>query len=227
MSNTVSHKIIGHIYNDFDEKFGIPRQSGIVKNIQSKIIFEKEYRNPDAFRGIESFSHIWILWQFSETQKDNWSPTVRPPKLGGNEKIGVFATRSPFRPNSIGLSSVKLEKTEFSQIYGPILYITGADLMNGTPIFDIKPYLPYTDNHSEASAGFAFQKTTPDLDVSYDCSVLSKIPQEKQKSLLEILSYDPRPAYQDDDGRIYGLLFGGHNVKFRIKDKTLTVIDIE
>lgn len=226
MSNEFSLKIIARIYNDYSEKFGIPRQSGIVESVKSKIIFEPEYRNADAFRGLEGYSHLWLIWQFSEVKQDNWSPTVRPPKLGGNTRMGVFATRSPFRPNPIGLSSVKLEKIEFTENNGPILTVSGADIMNGTPIFDIKPYLPYTDIHNDANGGFALQSKEKQVEVTFSNDVMSRIPDNKRIELIEILEQDPRPAYQNEPNRIYGMKFAEYNVKFTVNDKILKIIEI-
>lgn len=214
-------KIIARIYNDYTEKFGIPRQSGIVESVKSKIIFEPEYRNSDAVRGLGDFSHLWLIWQFSEVKQEGWSPTVRPPKLGGNKRMGVFATRSPFRPNPIGLSSVKLERIEITE-GGPVLTVSGADLMNGTPIFDIKPYLPYSDIHENAEGGFARKPDEELLNVVYDETLSSKISNE----LVEILEQDPRPGYQNEPGRIYGMKYGKRNVKFTVTDKTLKIIEI-
>ncbi len=219
-------KTIARIHTDFPTKFGIPRQSGIIASLQATIVFEPEYRNPDAVRGLEDFSHIWLLWQFSEVVRDNWSPTVRPPRLGGNVRKGVFATRSPFRPNPIGLSSVKLEKVEIDPKFGPILHVSGADLMDGTPIYDIKPYIAYTDSHPEAVSGFA---TTPAeflLEVSFPESLLQKVPESQRKSLTDVLAHDPRPQYQDDPDRIYGMAFGGMEVKFKVEERLLTVVEI-
>ena len=219
-------KTIARIHTDFPTKFGIPRQSGIIASLQATIVFEPEYRNPDAVRGLEDFSHIWLLWQFSEAVRDNWSPTVRPPRLGGNVRKGVFATRSPFRPNPIGLSSVKLEKVEIDPKFGPILHVSGADLMDGTPIYDIKPYIAYTDSHPEAVSGFA---TTPAeflLEVNFPESLLQKVPESQRKSLTDVLAHDPRPQYQDDPDRIYGMAFGGMEVKFKVEERLLTVVEI-
>lgn len=219
-------KTIARIHTDFPTKFGIPRQSGIIASLQATIVFEPEYRNPDAVRGLEDFSHIWLLWQFSEAVRDNWSPTVRPPRLGGNVRKGVFATRSPFRPNPIGLSSVKLEKVEIDPKFGPILHVSGADLMDGTPIYDIKPYIAYTDSHPEAVSGFA---TTPAeflLEVSFPESLLHKVPESQRKSLTDVLAHDPRPQYQDDPDRIYGMAFGGMEVKFKVEERLLTVVEV-
>ncbi len=219
-------KTIARIHTDFPTKFGIPRQSGIIASLQATIVFEPEYRNPDAVRGLEDFSHIWLLWQFSEAVRDDWSPTVRPPRLGGNVRKGVFATRSPFRPNPIGLSSVKLEKVEIDPKFGPILHVSGADLMDGTPIYDIKPYIAYTDSHPEAVSGFA---TTPAeflLEVVFPESLLQKVPESQRKSLTDVLAHDPRPQYQDDPDRIYGMAFGGMEVKFKVEERLLTVVEV-
>ena len=219
-------KTIARIHTDFPTKFGIPRQSGIIASLQATIVFEPEYRNPDAVRGLEDFSHIWLLWQFSEAVRDNWSPTVRPPRLGGNVRKGVFATRSPFRPNPIGLSSVKLEKVEIDPKFGPILHVSGADLMDGTPIYDIKPYIAYTDSHPEAVSGFA---TTPAeflLEVNFPESLLQKVPESQRKSLTDVLAHDPRPQYQDDPDRVYGMAFGGMEVKFKVEKRLLTVVEV-
>ena len=219
-------KVIARIHTDFPTKFGIPRQSGIIASLQATIVFEPEYRNPDAVRGLEDFSHIWLLWQFSEAVRDDWSPTVRPPRLGGNVRKGVFATRSPFRPNPIGLSSVKLEKVEIDPKYGPILHVSGADLMDGTPIYDIKPYIAYTDSHPEAVSGFA---TTPAeflLEVVFSESLLQKVPESQRKSLTDVLAHDPRPQYQDDPDRVYGMAFGGMEVKFKVEERLLTVVEV-
>ncbi len=220
-------KIIGRIVTDFSSKFGLPRQSGLVEEITGKIVFEEEYRVPEAFRGLEDFSHIWIVWQFSEAVRDSWSPTVRPPMLGGNKRVGVFATRSPFRPNSIGLSSVKLERVEYSADEGPVLYVSGCDLMNGTPIYDIKPYLPYTDSHPDASGGFTDTLADRRLEVIIPDEILACIPQDKIKTLIGILSQDPRPSYQNDSERVYGFGFAGYEIRFTVSDSVLTVISAE
>lgn len=227
MSNKIEIQFVGHIYNDYKEKFGIPRQSGLVKSIISKIVFEREFSSPDYFKGIESFTHIWLLWQFSETVGKEITPTVRPPKLGGNEHMGVFATRSPFRPNNIGISSVKLEKVEYNKVNGTILYVSGADLMNGTPILDIKPYLPYTDSHPEASNGFALDNTDGVLNVNCSNDVLNKIPLDMVDGLFETLKHDPRPSYQNNSERVYGMSFADMQVKFKVDEKVLTIIEIE
>ncbi len=225
MAEKIELKIIGYIYNDYKEKFGIPRQSGLAESVISKIIFEKEFSSKEFFKGLDEFSHIWLLWQFSETIGKNITPTVRPPKLGGNTRMGVFATRSPFRPNNIGLSSVEIDKIEFDEKLGTIIYVKGADLMNGTPIYDIKPYLPYTDIHENANDGFALQNKDGILNVVYDNTLLEKIPVDKQNGLIEILSHDPRPSYQNDD-RVYTMSYGEFQIKFMVSENELTIIDI-
>ena len=227
MNNDFKITIIGHIYNDYKEKFGIPRQSGLAKSVISKIVFEKDFSSPDYFKGIESFTHIWLLWHFSETVGKDITPTVRPPKLGGNERVGVFATRSPFRPNNIGISSVKLEKIEYESNIGTVLYVSGADLMNGTPIIDIKPYLPYTDSHTDASNGFALDNTGGLLKIKYNDDILSKIPVDKIDGLLDTLKHDPRPSYQDDSNRIYGMSYGNFQVKFRVNNNELEIVEVK
>ncbi len=219
-------KIIAHIYTDFPEKFGIPRQSGLIEELEGKIVFMPEYRNPEALRGIEDFSHIWLLWEFSEAVREEWKPTVRPPLLGGNKRMGVFATRSPFRPNSIGLSSVKLDRVEMTEKEGTVLYVKGADLMNGTPIYDIKPYLPYADSHPDAVGGFTETLSERQLEVDFPEELLKKVPEEKRNALIKVLACDPRPSYQNDRERVYGLPFGGVEVKFRVNGKVLTVVSI-
>ena len=218
-------KIIARIYNDYTEKFGIPRQSGII-DIESKIIFEPDYRNREAFRGLEEFNYLWLLWDFSESHGE-WSPTVRPPKLGGNTRMGVFATRSPFRPNSIGLSSVKLQKIEFTQEDGPVITVSGADILNGTPIYDIKPYIKYADSHEDANNGFALSDISDSLSVNISEDLLSIVNSENQNILLKILSQDPRPAYKRDDRTEYGIKFAEYNIKFKVSGKNLTVTKIE
>lgn len=220
-------EIIGYIYNDYKEKFGIPRQSGLTKKVISKIIFNKKYSDKSYFKELEQFTHIWILWQFSETVDKEITPTVRPPKLGGNERVGVFATRSPFRPNHIGLSSVKIEKIDFDENLGTVIYVSGADLMNGTPILDIKPYLPYTDSHPDASNGFALDNTEGLLDVKCSDEVLNKIPSNIVDGLFETLKHDPRPSYQNESERIYGMSYGDIQVKFKVSNNELTIINIE
>ena len=219
-------KTIAHIHSEFPTKFGVPRQSGIIESLKATIVFEPEYRNPDAFRGLEDFSHIWLIWEFSEAVRDGWSPTVRPPRLGGNVRKGVFATRSPFRPNAIGLSSVKLDKIEIDPKLGPVLHVSGADLMDGTPIFDIKPYIAYTDSHPEAISGFATRAAEYLLEVDFPTALLEQVPETQRKSLIEVLAHDPRPQYQNNPERIYGMAFGAVEVKFRVEEMTLKVQDI-
>lgn len=225
MSQTIPMHVIGHIRSDFPTKFGIPRQSGLA-DAPARILFAPEYRNADALRGMEGFSHLWLIWQFSEAVREGWSPTVRPPKLGGNKRVGVFATRSPFRPNAIGLSSVRLERIDPHTPDGPILYITGADLMDGTPILDIKPYLAYTDAHPHATGGFALQSKEGVLAVSCPPTLLDLLPADRQQALLSILAQDPRPGYQHIPGRTYGFPFAGFEIRFIVEDNTLTVTSI-
>lgn len=220
-------RVIARIHTDLPEKFGIPRQSGLAESLQATIVFEPEYRNPDALRGLEDYSHIWLLWQFSEALRDEWSPTVRPPRLGGNTRMGVFATRSPFRPNAIGLSSVRLLKVDLHTPRGPVLCVSGADLMDGTPILDIKPYLPFTDSHPEAIGGFADDVKDHALTVDMPEVLEMRIPPEKREGLRQILSQDPRPAYQQDPEREYGLHYAGFNVMFNVKENRLTVKAVE
>lgn len=222
----VSIRVIARMKSDFPTKFGIPRQSGLVEDLHSTIIFEPEFRNPDALRGIEEFSHIWLIWQFSEAVRQEWSPTVRPPRLGGNVRMGVFATRSPFRPNNLGLSSVKLLGVEQTKEYGTVLHVAGADLMDGTPIFDIKPYIPYGDSHPEATGGFTDQAKDFILNVQFPQHLLELIPQEKQAAAIGVLSHDPRPSYQKQADRVYGLNFAGFDIRFQVSDDTLTVLEV-
>ncbi len=219
-------QIIARIRSPFPEKFGIPRQSGLVQEAEARIVFEKPFRIADAVRGLEGFSHIWLLWQFSENLRDTWSPTVRPPRLGGNARMGVFATRSPFRPNPIGLSCVRLLEIETDRELGPVLRVAGADLMDGTPIFDIKPYLPYTDSHPEAVGGFTDAAAMERLTVEIAPELLERIEPARRKALLGVLACDPRPRYQDDPDRIYGLSFAGYEVKFRVDGGVLTVWEV-
>ncbi len=217
---------VARIRSDFPEKFGIPRQSSIVESLEAKIVFEPEFRVMDAVRGLEDFSHIWLIWEFSESVRDTWSPTVRPPRLGGNVRMGVFATRSPFRPNPIGLSCVKLLKVEQDKALGPVLNVAGADLMDGTPIYDIKPYIPYADCHPEATGGFTTNVEMKPLTVDFPAELLDKVPQEKRDALIGVLEQDPRPRYQKDPGRVYGLSFAGLEVKFSVEAQILAVKEI-
>ncbi len=226
MNDQYTIKPIAYIYNDLKTKFGVPRQSGLAENLLSEIVFQEELRISDALRGLTDFSHIWLIWGFSEARRDDWSPTVRPPRLGGNTRLGVFATRSPFRPNSLALSCVKLEKIEFREGKGDVLVVSGADLMNGTPIYDIKPYLPYADCVPNALGGFA-----PDggkvLEIIDENSSLEKFPEQSRKALAELLSRDPRPQYHSDAQRIYGMEFGDFEIKFRVDGKELYLISAE
>ena len=218
-------KHIGHIENIFTEKFGIPRQSGLV-GVKSRIVLAKEYRDPSIYKGLEDYSHIWILWEFSQNKDVPFSPTVRPPRLGGNTRMGVFATRSPYRPNNIGLSCVKIEKIELHTADGPILWVSGADLMNGTPILDIKPYLPNTDCIPGAKGGFSTQVEWKELQVEISDELLDLLPETNRETIINLLSQDPRPAYHNDPEKVYGVTYGKLNIKFKVKDKTLRVIDI-
>lgn len=219
-------KTIARLECDFPTKFGLARQSGLNEEIKGKIVFEPEYRNPDAVRGIEQFSHLWLIWGFSVPERSGWAATVRPPRLGGNERVGVFATRSPFRPNPIGLTVVKLEKVDYACAGAPVLLISGADMMNGTEIYDIKPYIPYADSIENASGSFAEAHKNDRLTVIADDSILAPVPEEKRAALLSALSLDPRPAYQTDPERVYGFLYAGFNVRFTVRDATLTVSEI-
>jgi len=220
-------KVVARMESDFSTKFGIPRQSGVVEELRSRIVFEPEYRNPDALRGIEHFSHLWLIWQFSEAVRGEWSPTVRPPRLGGNTRMGVFATRSPFRPNPLGLSCVRLLGIEHDEEKGDVLIVGGADLMNGTPIYDIKPYVPYSDRLEEASEGFAPGVWARELELDFPEELLTRIPEEKRGGLLGVLRNDPRPSYHRDPERVYGMDFGGRNIKFTVRDGILSVVAVE
>ena len=220
-------KVIARIENDFKEKFGIPRQSGLVKGTRARIVFEKEYRNADALRGIDGFSHLWLIWAFSKAERETWSPTVRPPRLGGNTRMGVFATRSPYRPNAVGLSCVQLIEVLPQTQDGPVLIVGGADLLDGTPIYDIKPYLPHADCHPEATGGFSAEKVGYALTVDFPEELLRRIDADKRDVVMELLSQDPRPSYQSDPERVYGMRYGRWNVKFTVSDGVLKVQDIE
>ena len=222
----VTIQVIARMKSDFPTKFGIPRQSGLVDELRSTIVFEPEFRNPDALRGIEDFSHLWIIWQFSEAVRTEWSPTVRPPRLGGNTRLGVFATRSPFRPNSLGLSSVTLLGVEKTEEFGTVLHVGGADLMDGTPIFDIKPYIPYGDCHPDATGGFTDTAGDFLLQVTFPKELLELLPQNKQEAAIGVLSHDPRPSYQRKPGRVYGLTFAGFDIRFTVEDDILTVVEV-
>ena len=222
----VNIQVIARMRSDFPTKFGIPRQSGLVEDLRSTIVFEPEFCNADALRGIEGYSHLWLIWQFSEAVRTEWSPTVRPPRLGGNTRMGVFATRSPFRPNSLGLSSVRLLGVEQTDDEGMVIHVAGADLMDGTPIFDIKPYIPYGDCHPDATGGFTDTAGEFLLNVDFPEELLKKLPEEKRSAAIGVLSHDPRPSYQRKPDRIYGLTFAGFDIRFKVADDDLTVVDV-
>ncbi len=219
-------KVIARIQNDFTSKFGLPRQSGIIRALQSTLVFEPEFRNPDTLRGLEGFSHLWLIWGFSENMRDGWSATVRPPRLGGNTRMGVFATRSPFRPNPLGLSCVELMAIQLDTPSAPILTLAGADLMNGTPVYDIKPYLPYADSIPGARGGFADKAPEAALTVDFPGKWLAMVPAEKQSALLTVLAGDPRPAYQKNPERVYGFGYGGFDIRFQVNGNVLTVVEV-
>lgn len=226
MAEQSSLNIIARIHSDFPTKFGIPRQGGLVEELKATIVFEPEYRNPDALRGLEGFSHLWLIWQFSQAVRKDWSPTVRPPRLGGNTRMGVFATRSPFRPNPIGLSCVGLAGVELHIPQGPVIHVTGADLMDGSPIYDIKPYIPYADCRPQAVGGFASAPKEATLEVDISPELLSQVPQELREALLGVLAQDPRPTYQHDPERVYGMAFGPLEVRFTVEEPVLHVREI-
>ena len=218
---------IGHMVSDFSEKFGIPRQSGLVEELESLVVFEPEWRDENALRGVEGFSHVWLIWEFSQARREGWSPTVRPPRLGGNQRMGVFATRSPFRPNPLGLSCVRLLGVEKHPGYGTVLRVGGADLLDGTPIYDVKPYLPQADCHPEALGGFAESTPWHGLEVEMPSELLAKVPADKRRALLAVLAQDPRPSYQADPTRVYGMSFASLQIKFQVQDGILKVVDVE
>lgn len=220
-------KIIAKIYTEFDEKFGIPRQSGLVEETVGKIVFEPEYRTPEALRGIEGYSHLWVIWSFSKAIRTEWSPTVRPPRLGGNKRMGVFATRSPYRPNPIGLSSVKLIEIKHTENEGTVLIVGGADMLSGTPIFDIKPYLPFTDSHPDAKGGFADEVKEYEIEVEISDEAKARLTTEEEKKLVALLRQDPRPSYKSEDEKIYGMKLGGKEIKFKYENCKLIVTEIE
>lgn len=226
MNESSALKIIARIHTDFSSKFGVPRQSGLVDSLEGIVVFEEAYRNADSLRGLEGFSHVWLVWGFSECARDLWSPTVRPPRLGGERRMGVFATRSPFRPNPIGLSSVRLLGMESREGLGTVLVVSGIDMMDGTPVYDVKPYLPYTDCHADAVGGFADSRPEPPLAVTFPESLLALVPESKRSSLFAALAADPRPRYQDDPAREYGFGFAGLNVKFRVEGTALAVTEV-
>lgn len=227
MSQAVPMNVIARIHTDFTTKFGVPRQSGLVPEVKATIVFEPEYRNPDALRGLEGFSHLWLLWHFSEVKQENWSPTVRPPRLGGNARMGVFATRSPYRPNPVGLSSVTLERIEWDTPQGAVIHVSGADLMDGTPILDIKPYLAYTDSHPDATGGFVSGLSDRAVEVDCPPALLDGLTEDQRAALLGVLAHDPRPTYQTDPARVYGMAFGGLEVHFTVADGVLHVQNIQ
>ena len=222
----ISIRPIARMRSDFPSKFGIPRQSGLVQELRSTIVFEPEFRNADTLRGLEGYSHLWLIWQFSEAVRTDWSPTVRPPRLGGNTRMGVFATRSPFRPNNLGLSCVRLIGVEQTANEGTVVHVAGADLMDGTPIFDIKPYVPYSDCHPNALGGFTDTAGEFLLKVDFPEALLSRLPEAKRDAAVGVLSHDPRPSYQRDPDRVYGLPFAGFDIRFRVKDDVLAVCDV-
>lgn len=224
MGESISMQVIAHIRSDFSTKFGIPRQSGLVAELEADVVFAPEYRDRNALRGLEDFTHIWLIWNFSASH--GWAPTVKPPRLGGNTRMGVFATRSPFRPSPVGLSCVRLRSISWDTPEGPVLHVSGADLMDGTPILDIKPYIPYADSHPEASVGFTAQGGDYRVRVVFPPELLRKIPESRQHALLGVLAQDPRPSYQDDPERIYGMTFAGWDVRFRVTDGVLCVVEV-
>ena len=223
--DTLSLSVIAHIHTPFAEKFGVPRQSGLAPTA-GRIVFAPEYRNPDALRGLEGFSHLWLMWVFNQAIQKNWSPTVRPPRLGGNQRMGVFATRSPFRPNPIGLSCVELAGVELDTHDGPVIHVRGADLVDGTPILDIKPYLPYGDCHPDATGGFTDTAGDFLLNVSFPPALLSLLPEDKRDAAIGVLSHDPRPSYQRSPERVYGLSFAGYDIRFTVVENVLTVREV-
>lgn len=218
---------IAHIETDFPEKFGVPRQSGLVNELVSKIVFEQEFRDPNALRGLEQYSHIWLIWQFSKTENNDWSPTIRPPKLGGNKRVGVFASRSPFRPNRLGLSCVKLERIENEKGLGSVIYVRGADLVDGTPIYDIKPYLPYTDCHEDALSGYSFDGEKAFISVEFEDKLASSFPETLLSKIKAVLSQDPHPSYKTDEERIYKMNFGGYLISFKVRENAINVVNIQ
>jgi len=219
--------VIAHIRTDFNTKFGIPRQSGIIDSLKAEIRFTPKYRDPSALRGLEGFSHLWLIWEFSEAIREEWSPTIRPPRLGGNKRMGVFATRSPFRPNPIGLSCVRIESIDLNTPDGPVIRVTGADLMDGTPIYDIKPYVPYADCHPEAAGGFSDAVREYALEVEFPEDLLARLPADKRTAIIEVLAQDPRPGYRHNDPeRIFGVAFAGYDVRFKVEENVLRVVDV-
>lgn len=220
-------EVIARIHTDFPTKFGVPRQSGLVDALKGRVVFEPPYRNPDALRGLEGFSHIWLIWEFSQARREHWSATVRPPRLGGNTRMGVFATRSPFRPNPVGLSCVRLERIEWDSPEGPVLCVAGADMVDGTPIYDVKPYLPFVDCHPEATGGFADPVREKALRVEFPPELLARLPEDAREAMCAVLAQDPRPSYQSDPNRLYGVPFAGWDVRFTVEDGVLRVREVE
>lgn len=220
-------KEIAVIHTDFPEKFGIPRQSGLVEGLRGKIIFSPEYRNKDALRGLEEFSHLWLIWGFSKTERTHWSATARPPRLGGKVRMGIFATRSPFRPNPLGLSSVKLESIESDPALGPVINVSGIDMLDGTPIYDIKPYLPHIDCHTDAAGGFALNVSKNQLEVIFPEELLARIQEQDRKTIVSLLSQDPRDRFVRDNNRIWGLTYGSYNIRFHVENSQLIVLDVQ
>ena len=226
MDEAVRIEPIAHIYTDFPEKFGLPRQSGLIEGLEGKIVFEPKYRSAQALRELDGFSHIWLIWEFSECADGEFSATVRPPRLGGNKRVGVFASRSPFRPNSLGLSAVKIEKIELEGTDSPVIYVSGIDMMSGTPIFDIKPYVPVTDCIENAREGFTVETKEYEIEAVCDAALLEKLPADKREALIDVLRHDPRPSYKSNEIREYGMSFAGYEIKFEASDGKLTVKDI-
>lgn len=226
MPEPITVRPIAHIRSGFPEKFGIPRQSGLVPSLRAEVVFQPEYRVPEAFRGLEQFSHLWLIWQFSQAAREDWSPTVRPPRLGGNRRLGVFASRSPFRPNPLGLSAVRLESVRIHPALGPVLHVAGADLMDGTPIYDIKPYVPYADAYPQAAGGFVDRVERRLLEVACPPELLDRVPEGKRAALLAVLAQDPRPSYHADPDRVYGMAFAGLEVRFTVAEGRLTVREV-
>ena len=226
MAESFEMRIIARVRSDFSTKFGVPRQSALAEELVSRLVFEPEFRDENALRGIEQFLHLWLIWMFSENAQAGWSPTVRPPRLGGNARVGVFASRSPFRPNPVGLSCVRLLDVERDANFGPVLLLGGADLMDGTPVFDVKPYIPYTDAHPDAEKGYTAQTILHALDVDFPEALLARVPEEKRNALISVLRQDPRPSYQNDPDRVYGFGFAGMEIRFRVMGNTLIVTDV-
>ena len=224
--DAVQIQVVARMHSDFPTKFGIPRQSGLVEELKSYVVFEPEFRNPDALRGIADYSHLWLIWQFSQAVREGWSPTVRPPRLGGNTRMGVFATRSPFRPNNLALSCVRLLEVRHTKECDDVLVVGGADLMDGTPIFDVKPYIPYSDAKIDATGGFTDRVGDFLLNLDFPTELLGKLPEDKREAAIGVLSHDPRPSYQRKPGRVYGLQFAGMDIRFTVEEEELTVVEV-